>query len=230
MDTAIDLSDRDIRQRDLIPPDKLAEMHAVVIGVGAIGRQAAIQLASIGVSTMTLIDHDTVGVENLATQAYMPVDLDSKKVEATSGLVQQINPDVEIHAINDRFKKSVVLDLTGGGKKLAIFCCVDSIDTRRFIFEQTKSYAAFFVDARMSAEVFRVLSVPQPLLEAHYQTTLFSAEEAFRGSCTAKSTVYTASIAAGFMLAQFTRWLRGLPLENDVLFNLASMELVVGNG
>ena len=40
------LSDRDLRQRELVPPDKLASCHVLVIGVGAVGRQAALQLAA----------------------------------------------------------------------------------------------------------------------------------------------------------------------------------------
>jgi len=47
----------------------------------------------------------------------------------------------------------------------------------------------------------------------HYPSTLFTAEEAFTGSCTAKSTIFTANIAAGMMVEQFTKWLRGLPAD-----------------
>ena len=78
--------DRDIRQRGLIPADKLAKLHAVVIGVGAIGRQAAILLASMGVSRMTLFDPDFVAIENLAVQGYWPEDLGQPKVLATGRL------------------------------------------------------------------------------------------------------------------------------------------------
>ena len=41
--------DRFARQQDLVPQDRLAELNATVIGVGAIGRQVALQLAAIGV-------------------------------------------------------------------------------------------------------------------------------------------------------------------------------------
>ena len=63
MSTTIEsLTNRDIRQRDLVPPEKLNQCHALVIGVGAIGRQVALQLAAIGISSMELIDHDGVAV------------------------------------------------------------------------------------------------------------------------------------------------------------------------
>lgn len=77
-------SERDIRQRGLVPPNQLAQVHAVVIGVGAIGRQVALQLASLGVQRMTLFDHDHVAVENLAVQGYWPEDLGQAKVDATA--------------------------------------------------------------------------------------------------------------------------------------------------
>ena len=47
---------RDFRQRDLVPPEKLSACHPLVIGVGAVGRQLALQLAATGVTHMTLVD------------------------------------------------------------------------------------------------------------------------------------------------------------------------------
>ena len=66
---------RDVRQLDLVPPERLASCHAVVIGVGAIGRQVALQLAALGAPKLTLFDHDLVEPANLAPQGYLPEDL-----------------------------------------------------------------------------------------------------------------------------------------------------------
>ena len=38
------IPDRDLRQRDIVPPEALAQCKATVVGVGAIGRQVALQL------------------------------------------------------------------------------------------------------------------------------------------------------------------------------------------
>ncbi len=43
-------SNRFARQEDLVPRDRLADIRATVIGVGAIGRNVALQLAAIGVA------------------------------------------------------------------------------------------------------------------------------------------------------------------------------------
>ena len=79
----------------------------------------------------------------------------------------------------------------------------------------------------MSAEVIRVLAVADPPVDGYYESTLFGEDQAYAGSCTARSTIYTASIAAGLMLGQFTRWLRRLPLDPDLTLNLLAAELTV---
>lgn len=93
LSTKTPLLDRDIRQRDLVPPARLAACHAVIIGVGAVGRQVAMQLAAVGISHMTLIDHDIVGVENLASQAYWPSDLGQLKVDPRQPAGPDHDPD-----------------------------------------------------------------------------------------------------------------------------------------
>jgi sulfur carrier protein ThiS adenylyltransferase len=90
-----------------------------------------------------------------------------------------------------------------------------------------RNAAALLVDGRMSAEVIRVLAADHPATDTHYHTTLFAPDQAYAGSCTSKSTVYTASIAAGLMVCQFAKWLRGLPVERDLSLNLLTAELTV---
>ena len=85
----------------------------------------------------------------------------------------------------------------------------------------------FYCDGRMSAEVLRVLTACDAESRRHYPTTLFRTEEAFVGPCTAKTTIYCANIAAGLMVAQFTKYLRQLPVEADVQMNLLASELSV---
>src|SRR5262249_6199987 len=107
-----------------------------------------------------------------------------------------------------------------------VFCCVDSIATRRLIWEAVNARVELFIDGRMSAEVLRILTASDGQSRQHYPTTLFAAEQAYAGSCTAKSTHYCANIAAGLMLAQFTKWLRGLPIDANIQLNLLSSELM----
>ena len=218
--------DRDLRQREIVPGERLADCHALVIGVGAIGRQVALQLAAVGIPRLTLLDHDDVQVENLAPQGYWVEDLNTSKVAATAALCRRINPDIQLTAVAERFKRSSARSLPTD-RRLIIFLCVDSIQTRRQIWEVLRSQSSLFLDGRMSAEVVRVLAVGSPDTDGYYATTLFQQEQAYAGSCTAKATIYTASIAAGLMLGQFTRWLRQMPVDADLTLNLLGSELTV---
>ena len=86
---------------------------------------------------------------------------------------------------------------------------------------------SFWTDGRMLGEVLRVLTATEDTGRDHYPTTLFQPEEAQPGRCTARSTIYTASLAAGLMLHQFTRWLRRVPIDRDLTLNLLAGELTI---
>jgi len=198
------IQDRYIRQQEIVPADRMAGCQATVVGVGAIGRQVALQLAAMGVPWLQLVDFDTVEPVNLAAQGYLEADLGMPKVQATADACRRLNSQLELHPVNERFRRS-------GQVGNALFCCVDSIDTRRLIWQAVRDKADFFCDGRMAAEVLRVLAACDPSSRRHYPATLFAAEEAYAGPCTARSTIYCTSTAAGLMLAELTEWLRRLP-------------------
>jgi sulfur carrier protein ThiS adenylyltransferase len=199
------------RQHDVVPAERIAECKATVIG--AIGRQVALQLAAIGIPWLQLIDFDKVEWSNLASQGYL--------VNATLDLCWRINANSQILAVPERFRRSMEIGNI-------VFCCVDRIDVRRMIWQATQDKVSFFADGRMSAEVLRILTACDTASRKHYPSTLFSPDEAFVGPCTAKTTVCCANIAAGLMLAQFTKYLRQLPIDCDIQLNLLASELSVG--
>ena len=215
------MNERFSRQADIVPRQRILECSATVIGVGAIGRQVAIQLTAIGVPQLQLIDFDTVEISNLATQGYLQKDLGRPKVDATAEFVRAINNDLHVEVMLDRFKRS-----TPVGN--CVFNCVDSIVTRRHIWEAIHDKVNFYTDGRMSAEVLRVITACDEESRKYYPQTLFTAEQAHTGQCTAKTTIYCANIAAGFMLAQFTKYLRLLPVDYDIQVNLLASEINVG--
>jgi len=77
------------RQRDIVPPERIAACKATVIGVGAIGRQVALQLTAMGIPWLQLVDHDHVETSNLASQGYREEDLGKLKFEATAALCKR---------------------------------------------------------------------------------------------------------------------------------------------
>ncbi len=212
--------DRYSRQQDIVPAERIADCKATVVGVGAIGRQVALQLTAMGIPWLQLVDFDRVETPNLASQGYLELDLGYHKVEATAVLCRRINSEVEVVTEPERFRRSMEIGNM-------VFCCVDRIDIRRLIWDAVKDGASFYVDGRMSAETLRILTACDTQSREHYPSTLFRTEEAFVGPCTAKTTIYCANIAAGLMVAQFTKYLRQLPVEADIQLNLLASELCV---
>jgi molybdopterin-synthase adenylyltransferase len=210
--------DRFARQQELVPQDQLATVLVSVIGVGAIGRQVALQLAAIGVRRIQLVDFDKIELTNVTTQGYWRADVGQSKVVATVAAIARLDPTIQVEPICDRYRPRIPL-----GE--AVFCCVDSIEARAAIWRSACERCRFWADGRMLGEVIRVLAAADVDSRRHYLTTLFTEAEAQRGSCTARSTIYAASIAAGLMVHQFTRWLRNIPVDQDMSVNLLAGEL-----
>jgi len=212
--------DRFSRQTDLVPRRKLTDLTATVIGMGAIGHQVAIGLAALGVPRLQLIDFDVVEETNVTTQGYDFEDIGQLKVDATAGAVQRIDPLIDVEAIPDRYRSRIEI-----GE--ALFCCVDTISARSAIWRSASRKCRFWCDGRMLGEIIRVLTAADPGSRRHYPTTLFRQAEAQPGRCTAHGAIYTASIAAGLMTHQFTRWLREIPVDSDLTLNLLAAEIVI---
>jgi sulfur carrier protein ThiS adenylyltransferase len=166
--------DRFVRQHDLVPPDRLADITATVIGVGAIGRQVAMQLAAIGVRRLQVVDFDTVDLSNVITQGYLADDVGQPKVLAVAAAIARLDPTVMVETIADRYRPRME---TGA----AIFCCVDSITARAAIWRSVGPRCRFWADGRMLGEVIRMLAVSESIGRDHYPTTLFAQAEAQPG-------------------------------------------------
>ena len=213
-------TDRFVKQAELIPRTRVERLSATVIGVGAIGRQVALQLAALGISRLQLIDFDTVDETNITTQGYLQAELGWQKVDATRRAIAQIDADIIVTVVPDRYRPR---QTTGD----AMFCCVDSISARQVIWRSAGSNCPFWSDGRMLGETIRLLTVTDECGRDHYPTTLFDQADAQVGSCTSRSTIYAASIAAGLMLHQFARWLRDQSVDPDLTFNLLASELAL---
>lgn len=169
---------------------------------------------------MTLVDFDQVEETNVTTQGYLQEDVGKTKVLATAQAISRIDSSIQVSQVATRFRPGLPVGD-------AIFCCVDSISARGAIWRAAGRGAPFWADGRMLGEVIRVLSVADDACREHYPTTLFAQAEAVAGACTARGVIYTAAIAAGLMTQQFTRWLRGLPVDCDLSLNLLASELTV---
>ena len=159
-------------------------------------------------------------ITNVTTQGYCAADVGMTKVLATLAAIHQLDPAIQVEVVEDRYRPRMAIGH-------AAFICVDSIEARAAIWRSAGSKCRFWCDGRMLAEVIRVLTLADDVGREHYPTTLFRQSEAQSGRCSARSTIYSASIAAGLMVHQFTRWLRGMPVDRDTSLNLLAGEWAI---
>jgi len=167
-----------------------------------------------------LLDFDSVDATNVTTQGYLDADVGRAKVEAAADAIACLDPSISVQTVFDRYRPRMEIGQ-------AIFCCVDSIDSRSAIWRSAGAKCRFWADGRMLGEILRILAVAGEVGRDHYPTTLFARSEAQIGRCTSRSTIYGATIAAGLMVHQFTRWLRGIPVDRDTSLNLLAGEWAV---
>lgn len=222
-------TDRFERQDGLVPREPAAAAHATIIGVGAVGRPLALQLAAIGVGRLTLIDPDCVELVNVTTQGYYESQIGMRKVAATCDALRMLRQEdgLSVKTIASEFSNGMPLGD-------AVFCAVDKIAARSFIWQllqDNDKVPNFWCDVRMMGETIRLLTATRsdPESIAEYGLTLFAPEEAQPGRCTARSTIYAASMAACLAVHQFTRYLRNYPCDRGFVYNLLSNELFIGN-
>lgn len=198
MITDVDTYQHLTRQLDLIPVGTL-KMPVTIIGCGAIGSFLGLQLAKMGLTNLTFFDHDTVSIENMSNQFFMAKQIDKNKAQALSELIFEFTGFHGTPFMPRKFEAQDASKLLG-----LVVVAVDSMEARRMIYESIKEYGfnvKYIIDPRMSAEFFTQYTINpfNPDDNVMYEKTLFDDKDGVQERCTAKSTVYTASLAAGIV-------------------------------
>lgn len=209
------------RQEGLVPPDAMKAVRAVVVGAGAVGRQVCLQLAAMGVTDLLILDPDTVGEENIAPQGFANGVVGSSKARVVKDECWSRRAmDAKFLAESRRFgraDKNIVGDAH-------MFCCVDSMTSRRLVWEACVAGGAkWFGDARAAGETIQVISESAVRADSLYASpdVLFDDSQAFVGTCSTKMTQFTACVAASYLVARFAQNLRGAKMGfNNVRLNL----------
>lgn len=98
---------RFIRQEALIGQEAMSRLqtrHVAVFGLGGVGSWAVEALARGGVGTLTLVDFDTVGESNINRQLFaLSSTLGMPKALAAADRVRDINPEIHVHPLVERY-------------------------------------------------------------------------------------------------------------------------------
>jgi len=82
---------------------KLLQAKVLVVGAGGLGCACLQYLAAAGLGSIGIIDNDKVALHNLHRQVLYTVnDIGLPKAEQAARALQQLNPDIDIRAFNER--------------------------------------------------------------------------------------------------------------------------------
>lgn len=91
---------------------KLLDAKVLLIGAGGLGSPAAYYLAAAGVGTLGVVDADVVDLSNLQRQILHTSDrVGVPKTESAKLALTELNPDVNVQAINERLTVDNVMDI-----------------------------------------------------------------------------------------------------------------------
>jgi hypothetical protein len=100
------------------------------------------------------------------------------------------------------------------------FLCVDTMGARKEIANALKCP---FADTRVGFATVRVLAFSDPV---EYQKTLYSSAEVAPTRCDMRLLPSTAFIAAGWAVWLWLEYMKGHPIQHDLVQSLPAMELL----
>ena len=79
----------------------IRDAKVLVIGCGALGSMAAMQLAGAGIGTIGICDFDSIDISNLQRQFfYKATDCGRLKTEVLAQRIKELNPDIRLNIYN----------------------------------------------------------------------------------------------------------------------------------
>lgn len=125
------------RQELLLNPTQMQNIknaNILLIGVGGVGGAVAHMLVRAGISNLTIMDFDKVSDSNINRQfvAYQST-IGKFKVDVLSEQLKDINLDINLTALNQKFDSTNNIDLTG---YTMIIDCIDDIKAKQYLISK----------------------------------------------------------------------------------------------
>ena len=212
----------DMRYKDLV--SNMNEFTFHILGCGAIGSSAAVQLARLGATYFCLYDDDIVEEPNIGVSQYYIQDLGKKKVDAlNSHLIDIIGHDLNICTFCERFGEYYYQD-----HKDIVILGFDSMKSRleavEILCKNKKFKPQAIIDGRMGAEHYQQYFLAKPTVKS-YIKTWYSDEEGDPEPCSAKATSYCSNMAGAFIANTVRKMITDQPTEKEIMFNFPVMML-----
>lgn len=193
------------RQYDIINPE-LLNKRILVIGAGGIGSWTVLALAKMGCKDITVMDFDTVSVQNLNAQIYRPADVGRTKCEALADIISDMVTDPNdphdgylINTIEKRWEPGMEINYE------IVISALDDMEVRRDLWNDIKKnpFVLYYIDGRMGGEFFRAYTIDlmkaDLALYAKYEKTISPPERVDPTPCTEKAVVYNVFCIGGII-------------------------------
>lgn len=90
----------------------LLSSKVAIVGCGALGSMAAMQLAAAGVGNIVIADFDTIDISNLQRQFFfMTEEAGKPKADILSARINSINPDCKVEIVKKMIDKDLANDV-----------------------------------------------------------------------------------------------------------------------
>ena len=218
--------DRTSRHSDIV--NNMNDYFYHILGCGAIGSSAAIQLARMGAEQFALYDADRVEQPNIGVSQYDIHDIGKNKVDCLSHHI--INITGNSRTIDKYFGKFpqdnswqpmsekndiVILGFDSMSSRLA---AVTDITNHRI-----KPFAV--IDGRMGAEHYQQYILPKPTLK-EYLKSWYPDSDSDPEPCTMKATSYCSNMSGSFIVNAVRKLITNQPYDKKFSFNFPTMILV----
>jgi len=190
-----------------------------ILGCGAIGSSAAIQLARMGAKQFLLYDFDKVEIQNIGVSHYVVRDIRKPKVKALKAHILDISPDINVMDVNSRFE---VFEDTG--PNTVVILAFDNMSSRKeaaIKILKSKRKPFLFIDGRMGAEHYQQYTFLNPKL-SNYLKSWYSDEDGSSEPCNAKATSYCSNMAGSFICNQVSKAITHGNIDGEFFFNFAN--------
>ena len=202
--------------------NNLNEYSFHILGCGAIGSSAAVQLVRSGAITLFLYDMDIVEDVNIGVSQYDNRHVGLPKVKALGYLLQDVNPEVKIECVEGYFKEY----LYNGEKDIAILA-FDNMDARLEAVQilcKDKQCPKLIIDGRMGAEHYQQYVFEKPTVKK-YQETWYSNKEMASEPCNMKATTYCSYMSGSIIANSVRKYATNQPFNGNFSFNFPTMML-----
>ena len=138
--------------------EKLKKARIVIAGSGGLGSPIAIYLASAGIGTIRIIDHDIVELSNLNRQVlHWDSDIGRHKVESAAEKLRQLNPGVTIETSSETISEDSVSRLISGCD--LVMDGLDNLPTRYLVNKAAINSNTPFIHGAVYGFEGRILTV-----------------------------------------------------------------------